>query len=58
MTTAKQQAIKDIRDELKKNHKAFIAFKKVLNPVMDELVEEQIHAQERVSYCLSVWKVK
>jgi hypothetical protein len=47
--TAKQQAIKDIRKSLKANSKAFIAFRTELNPIMDELVNEQIKQQEHVS---------
>lgn len=35
---AKMQAIQDIKDELKKERKAFMLFRKNLNPVMDELV--------------------
>ena len=53
--TAKQKAIQDIRECLKENHKAFIAFRSELNPIMDELVDNQIKQQEKVSYCLSCW---
>ena len=35
---AKIQAIQDIKDELKRERKAFMLFRKNLNPVMDELV--------------------
>lgn len=43
--TAKQQAIKDIQDELGKNKKTFIPFITVLNPVMGQLVDEQLKMQ-------------
>ena len=53
--TAKQQAIQDIKMSLRANNKAFIAFRSELNPIMDELVNNQIKQQERISYCLSCW---
>ena len=40
--SAKRQAILDIKEELSKNHKCFLAFKSTLNPIMDLLVESQI----------------
>lgn len=43
--TAKQQAIKDIQNELGKNKKTFIPFITVLNPVMGQLVDEQLKMQ-------------
>lgn len=43
--TAKQQAIKDIQDELDRNKKTFIPFITVLNPVMGQLVDEQLKMQ-------------
>ncbi len=51
--TAKQQAIKDIRDDLKKSGKCFITFHSELNPIMDSLVEQQIRKQ--TSICLTNW---
>ena len=42
---AKRQAILDIKEELSKNHKCFLAFKSTLNPIMDLLVESQIEEQ-------------
>lgn len=50
--TARQQAIKDIKDDLKKEGKSFIAYRTELNPVMNELVNNQIKKQ---SYCMSLW---
>ena len=42
---AKRQAIEDIKAELKKSGKCFLAFRSKLNPVMEELVNEQINEQ-------------
>lgn len=36
---AKIQAIQDIKEELKKEHKHMLMFKKNLNPIMDRLVK-------------------
>lgn len=44
--SAKEQAILDIRQELQTEGKCFIAFRSNLNPIMDQLVKEQIFAQE------------
>ena len=54
--TAKQQAIKDIKDDLKRSGKCFITFHSELNPVMDSLVSEYI--KEQKSMCLSCWTLK
>ena len=54
--TAKQQAIQDIKDSLKKEGKAFIAFRSELNPVMRKLVSNQL--KEQKSWCMSAWSVK
>lgn len=43
--TAKQQALKDIQDELEKEQKTFIPFITVLNPIMGQLVDEQLKMQ-------------
>ena len=43
--SAKRQAILDIKEDLSKNHKCFLAFKSTLNPIMDLLVECQIEEQ-------------
>ena len=45
MTKAKQQAILDIKEDLKRNHKCFLAFHSELDPVMESLVNQQIKAQ-------------
>lgn len=46
---AKQQAIQDIKEELKEQSKSFIAFHKRLNPIINLLVEHQIQLQEKIS---------
>ena len=45
---AKQQAIEDIKNELKNSHKCFIAFLQYLNPVMDCLVSTQLEQQQNL----------
>lgn len=45
--SAKQQAIKDIREELSKQSKSFIAYRSELNRVMRELVSNQLKAQKQ-----------
>ena len=47
--SVKQQAILDIQEELSKRGKCFIAFVVELDPVMDELVKEQLDAQSSIS---------
>lgn len=44
--SAKQAAIQDIKQELAIQGKCFLAFRKELNSVMKELVNNQIKAQE------------
>lgn len=44
--TAAEQAIKDIKDDLKSQSRSFLAFRKKLNPVMDNIVGEYIKHQE------------
>lgn len=46
--TAKEQAILDIKEELKEQHKSFLAFHKNLNSIMDRLVENQIRLQTSI----------
>lgn len=41
---AKQQAIQDIKEDLEKNHKCFLAFHTELDPIMEQLVNEQLRA--------------
>ena len=45
--TAKQQAIKDIQEDLQEQHKSFIAFYTELNPIMEKLVYRHIKAQRK-----------
>lgn len=45
---AHQQAVKDIKEELSKQEKAFIMYNPKLNPVMKVLVKEQIAQQKNV----------
>lgn len=49
-TTPKQQAILDIKEDLTRQHKAFIAFHKRLNPAIEQLVQAQIHEQEVLNH--------
>ena len=67
--TAKQQAIKDIQNEFDKNKKTFIPFITVLNPVMGQLVDEQLKMQgvkripsrrrgQLVAHCLCLSKTE
>ena len=44
--SAKEVAIKDIRESLKRQGKCFLAFRVDLNPIMKDLVNEYIKAQE------------
>lgn len=43
--SAKETAIRDIKEYLKQNHKSFIAFHKVLNPIMDKIIDKQLKEQ-------------
>jgi hypothetical protein len=56
--SAKEQAIEDIKDDLKQQSKCFIAFRKELNKTMRQLVYRQIQAQKRKALCLSQWTNK
>lgn len=42
---AKQQAIADIKQDLKRNHKSFIAFRTDLNKPINEIVKRQLREQ-------------
>ena len=55
---AYQQALQDIKEDCKKNHKSFLAFRSKLNPIMEHLVQQHISAQEKIHYCFSSWQVK
>lgn len=48
--SAKAQAVADIMQDLHKNGKAFLAFRKDLNETMDELVNEQLEQQKSLSH--------
>ena len=43
--TAKQVAVRDIKNDLRQYAKCFLAFHKELDPVMKQLVKEQLKAQ-------------
>ena len=43
---AKEQAIADIKQDLERNHKSFIAFRTELNPVMNKIVHSYSHLQQ------------
>lgn len=45
--TPRQQAIKDIKEELKKENKHFIRFNTALNPIMKELVRHTLLMQKK-----------
>lgn len=46
--SARQQAIKDIREELRNSHKSFIMFRTELNKEMRSIVNEQLRAQRQL----------
>lgn len=46
---AKEAAIEDIKNELQKQAKCFLAFIEILNPVMEKLVNQQIKRQDKIS---------
>lgn len=48
--TAEEQATLDIKDELRKESKCFLAFRKKLNPIMDKLVKNYTKFQEEKTY--------
>jgi hypothetical protein len=45
--TAREQAVLDIQQELSSKGKCFLAFRTELNSIMEELVNNQIKAQEQ-----------
>ena len=47
--SARQQAIKDIREELKNSHKSFIMFRSELNKEIRNIVNEQLKAQRQLN---------
>lgn len=48
--SAKEQAIQDIKDELRRQGKCFIAFHTELNPAIGRLVMQQIKRQAEASF--------
>ena len=46
--SAKEKAIQDIKEDLKKEKKVFLAFINDLNPIMDSLVKNQIQQQANI----------
>lgn len=46
--TAYQSAIKDIKDDLKSSGRCFISFRKELNPIMKNIVDNAIKKQEEL----------
>lgn len=46
--TAYQSAINDIKNDLKHNCKCFISFRKELNPIMKDIVDNAIKKQEEL----------
>jgi len=47
--TAQQQAVLDIKEDLKRNSRSFIAFNAKLNPIMRRLVREQLKSQSIIN---------
>ena len=48
--SVKDYAISDIKKDLEKNHKCFLAFISKLDPSMDSLVNQQIKEQEQLKH--------
>ena len=46
--TAYQSAINDIKDDLKSSGRCFISFRKELNPIMKNIVDNAIKKQEEL----------
>lgn len=46
--TVEELATQDIKDELSKRSKCFLAFREKLNPTMDKLVENYTKLQEEL----------
>lgn len=45
--TARSKAIEDIKEELKKESKSFLAFRTELNPVIKKITSEYIELQKK-----------
>ncbi len=52
--SAKEQAIQDIKEDLKKEGKAFISYRQELNGIMKKIVKEYTDAQKQ-SVCITGW---
>ena len=46
--TAYQSAINDIKDDLKSSSRCFLSFRKELNPIMKNIVDNAIKKQEEL----------
>lgn len=46
--TARNEAIRDIKESLRGEHKCFIAFRPYLNPVMRCLVSQHLKEQKQI----------
>lgn len=46
--TACQSAINDIKDDLKSSGRCFLSFRKELNPIMKDIVDNAIKKQEEL----------
>lgn len=46
--TAYQSAINDIKDDLKSSDRCFLSFRKELNPIMKDIVDNAIKKQEEL----------
>lgn len=46
--TAEKSAIEDIKDDLMRESKSFLAFRRKLNPVMQKMVKDYIELQKEV----------
>ena len=46
---AKQQAVQDIKEDLERHHRCFIAFLVELDPIMEQLVQQQSKEQLKLS---------
>lgn len=56
--TAKEQAVKDIKDDLKKEGRVFMHFRQELNQPIRKLVNEQLKEQRNVSYNFTFFSKK
>lgn len=53
--TAKEAAVIDIKEELSKNNKSFIAYRTNLDGVMSDIEQSYLDAQKKRSVCISGW---